>query len=375
MKKLYIPFGKPDIRTEDYNRLKNSIRSGWLTHGPNSKILEKLFKKFTKSKYATTVSNCTSGLHLACLALGLKAGDEVIVPAQTHVATAHAAELTGAKVVFTDVDELTGNISLSQIKKKITNKTKCILTVHMSGFACSMNEIYKFCKKKKIFIIEDCAHGLGTKFNGIHVGNFGICGVFSFYPTKQITTGEGGVVISNNKKFIDKIKVIKAIGVDTPPEKRKIPGVYDVTNLGLNYRLTDFQSALAIGQLKRYNKSLLKRKLNAKEYLKLLSKNKNIKFQNFQNDHSYFIFQIFLKNKKTRDRLILELKKKGIGSSIHYAKCVPSMSYYKKKYKLKLNHFKNAKSYGDTSISLPVHQYISKKMIRNICSFINKKTI
>ena len=116
MKKLNIPFGRPDIRTEDYKRLKNSIKSGWLTHGPNSKILENLFKGYTNSKYATTVSNCTSGLHLACLALGLKAGDEVIVPAQTHVATAHAAELTGAKVVFTDVDKLTGNISLSQIK-------------------------------------------------------------------------------------------------------------------------------------------------------------------------------------------------------------------------------------------------------------------
>ena len=375
MKKYKVPFGSPDIRREDLILMTRAIKSGWLTHGPNSKFLEKLFSKYTNAKFSTTVSNCTSGLHLSCMALGLKKGDEVIVPAQTHVATAHAAEITGAKVIFSDVDKITGNITLSEIKKKISKKTKCLIVVHMAGYPCEMKNILNFCKKKNIFIIEDCAHALGTRENNVHVGNFGVCGVFSFYPTKQITTGEGGVVISNNREFINKIKIMKAIGVDTPPEIRKKPGIYDVSSLGLNYRLTDFQAALAIGQIKRYSKSLMKRKENVKEYIKHLNFNKEIIFQKFEKNHSYFIFQIFLKSKIKRDNLILHLKKKKIGTSIHYATAVPFMSYYKKKYKIKNKSFQNAKIYGDCGISLPVHQKISKKMIKYVCETINRKLI
>ncbi len=375
MKKTKVPFGNPDIRSEDYIRMNRAIKSGWLTHGPNNKLLEDLFCKFTKAKYSTTVSNCTSGLHLSCLALGLKKGDEVIVPAQTHVATAHAAELTGAKIVFADVDKLTGNISLKEIKKKVNKRTKCVMTVHMSGYPCEMREIVNFCKKKKIFMIEDCAHGLGSKIKNKHVGNFGICGVFSFYPTKQITCGEGGVVISNDKSFINKIKIMKAIGVNTPPELRKKPGIYDVTSIGLNYRLTDFQAALAVGQMKRYPSNLSKRKKNVKEYMRHLLKNEKILFQEYKKEHSYFIFQIFLENKKTRDNLMSDLKKNDIGSSIHYATSVPFMSYYKKKYKISNSSFPNAKSYGENSISLPVHQKITRSMIKRVCEFINKKII
>ena len=372
MKKIKVPFGSPDIKSEDLSRMIKAIKSGWLTHGPNNKLLENLFCKYTKAKFSTTVSNCTSGLHLACLALNLKKGDEVIVPAQTHVATAHAAELTGAKVVFADVDILTGNITLNQIKKKISKNTKCLIAVHMSGYPCEMEKIVNLCKKKNIFIIEDCAHGIGSRIKNKHVGNFGICGVFSFYPTKQITCGEGGVVISNNKSFIDKIKTMKAIGVNTPPELRKKPGIYDVTSIGLNYRLTDFQAALAVGQMRRYPANLLKRKENVKEYIRLLSNNKNVIFQRYSNEHSYFIFQIFLKNKKTRDSLMSDLKQNEIGASIHYATIVPFMSYYRKKHKFSFTSFPNAKLYGDNSISLPVHQKITKNMITKVCKLINK---
>ena len=194
------------------------------------------------------------GLHLACIAIGLKKGDEVIVPAQTHAATAHAAELTGAKVIFADVDPINGNILVSEILKKINKKTKCIIIVHMTGYPCEMDKIVNICKKNNIKLIEDCAHAIGTKFQNKHAGTFGTCGVFSFYPTKQITTGEGGILITNKKDLINKVKVLKALGVNTPPELRKKQGIYDVTNLGLNYRLTDFQAALAIGQILRYKK-------------------------------------------------------------------------------------------------------------------------
>ena len=307
---IKIPFSKPSINNDDIKRVNTAIKSGWLTHGRNSLKFEKLFCNYTKSKYSTTVSNCTSGLHLACMAIGLKKGDEVIVPAQTHTATAHAAELTGAKVIFGDVDPLSGNILFSEIKKKVSKKTKCIIIVHMAGYACDMDNIYNFCKKNKIKLIEDCAHAVGTKYKNKHVGNFGVCGVFSFYPTKQITTGEGGILITNDKKLIDKIKILKALGVNTPPELRKKQGIYDVTNLGLNYRLTDFQAALAIGQLQRYRDNLKKRKINAKKYEKELKKIKNVVVQKFDESHSYFIYQVFFKNKSMRNNILLEFKKK-----------------------------------------------------------------
>ena len=369
---IKVPFSKPDIRQSDLSKVTQSIKSGWLTQGKNSKIFESEFCKFTKAKYSTTVSNCTSGLHLACIAIGLKRGDEAIIPAQTHTATAHAAELTGAKVKFADVDPITGNILIEEIKKKITKKTKCLIVVHMAGYPCEMDKIINLCKKRKIEIIEDCAHGLGTKFRKKHAGTFGVCGVFSFYPTKKITTGEGGILITNNKKFIEKIKILKALGVNTPPELRKKQGIYDVTNLGLNYRLTDFQAALAIGQLKRYKFNLIKRQNNAKKYIEIFSKLKNVKIQKFEKNHSYFILQIFLPSENIRNNILKDFKKKNIGSSIHYATPVPLMSYYKNKYSLKKKDFPNAEKYGKTSISLPVHPFINSKMINFIYSSIKE---
>ncbi len=365
-----IPFSKPDINRFDLKRVENSIKSGWLTHGPNTKKFEKIFCSFTKSKFSTTVSNCTSGLHLACIALGLKKGDEVIVPAQTHAATAHAAELTGAKVIFADVDPLNGNILVAQILKKINKKTKCIIVVHMAGFACEMDKIVNICNKHNIELIEDCAHAIGTKFKKKHAGTFGSCGVFSFYPTKQITTGEGGILITNKKKIVDKIKVLKALGVNTPPELRKRQGIYDVTNLGLNYRLTDFQAALAIGQIIRYKKNINYRQKNAKKFINIFSNLSKIRIQKFNKNHSYFVCQIFFSSEKLRDRVMKIFKKKKIGCSIHYATPVPLMTYYKKKYGFKKGDFPNAEKYGKTSISLPVHQYINNKMIKTIFNIV-----
>tara|TARA_Y100000816_G_C26107882_1_gene589519 strand:- start:3156 stop:4271 length:1116 start_codon:yes stop_codon:yes gene_type:complete len=365
-----IPFSKPDINRYDLKRVQNSIKSGWLTHGPNTKKFEKIFCNFTKSKFSTTVSSCTSGLHLACIALGLKKGDEVIVPAQTHAATAHAAELTGAKVIFADVDPLNGNILVTQILKKINKKTKCIIVVHMAGFACEMDKIVNICNRYNIKLIEDCAHAVGTKFKNKHAGTFGSCGVFSFYPTKQITTGEGGVIITNEKKIINKIRILKALGVNTPPELRKKQGIYDVTNLGLNYRLTDFQAALAIGQILRYKKNINNRQKNAKKFIKFFSKLSKIKFQKFDKNHSYFVFQIFLSSEQSRNKVMEIFKKKKIGCSIHYATPVPLMTYYRNKYGFKRGNFPNAEKYGKTSISLPVHQSINDKMIKTIFKII-----
>ena len=261
MKNRNIPFSCADIQDSDLEAVNSVIRSGWLAHGRYSEELENLFCKFTGSKYATTVSNCTAGLHLSCLAADFSTGDEVIVPAQTHTATSHAVEFTGSKAVFADINPITGNILIEDIEKKITNKTKGLIPVHMAGYPCEMQKIKELCQKYNLILIEDCAHGIGTTFEGTHVGNFGLTGCFSFYPTKQITTGEGGIVVTNNKSIFQKIKKLKAFGIDTPPEMRIRPGVYDVTDLGYNYRMTDFQAALGVGQMNRYNQNVSNHKI------------------------------------------------------------------------------------------------------------------
>ena len=367
-----IPFSSPDIQDSDLQAVESVIRSGWLAHDKYSERLEELFCKYTGAKYATTVSNCTAGLHLSCLAARFGPGDEVIVPAQTHTATAHAVEYTGAKAVFGDVDLLSGNIALEDLDRKLTDKTKGIIPVHMAGYPCDIEKIKIFCQKHNLILIEDCAHAVGTNFNGIHAGNYGITGCFSFYPTKQITTGEGGIVISNDKRIINEINKLKAFGIDTPPELRTKPGVYDVQGLGYNYRMTDFQAALGVGQMERYADNVAGRRKNAELYCELLKNRNDISFIDYSDDHSYFLFQIILDHSLDRDKILLGLKEKGIGVSIHYATPVPLMSYYKKKYGYITEDIPNAVNFGDQSISLPVHAMLSDEDIEHVCSTLIK---
>ena len=370
--KRNIPFSAPDITQAEMDTVIEVIKSGWLAHGKYSKRLEELFCDFTGARYATTVSNCTAGLHLSCLAARFGPGDEVIVPAQTHTATAHAVEYTGAKAVFSDVHPITGNILIEEIEKKLTSATKGIIPVHMAGYPCDIDRLLSICKKNNLTLIEDCAHALGTKYKGQHAGNFGISGSFSFYPTKQITTGEGGVVISNDESVIEFINKHKAFGIDTPPEMRSRPGVYDVCGLGYNFRMTDFQAALGAGQMERYDENLEKRQANGKLYCELLSNNRYIEFPEYTDDNSYFLFQILIKPSFKRDEILVKLKEAGIGVSIHYATPVPLMSYYIEKYGYIHDDFPNAIKFGNQVISIPVHSKISDKDIYFIIKIINK---
>ena len=361
-----VPFSKKNITDKDIKIVNKILKSGWLTHGKYTTKFENEFKKYTKSKYAVTVSSCTAGLHLACQALGFKKGDKIIVPAMTHVATAHAVSYSGASPIIADINLYKGSINLNDLKKKINKKTKGIIVVHMAGFPNDMREIMKICKKYKLKLIEDCAHCLGSTYEEKHLGNFGDVGVFSFYPTKQISIGEGGMVITNKKSIYNAVRKNKAFGIDKDISERKIPGLYDVKTLGYNYRMTDYQSAIGHAQILRYRKELIQRKLNAASYHNYLKDIDFIKLPKYDKNCSYFIFQIFVKKNK-RSKLMKVLTNNKIGFSIHYAKPINKMSYYFRRNK---QLCKNAEIYSNENISLPVHSGLNKKIIKKISQVI-----
>ena len=367
----HIPFGKPMISNLEKNAVQKILSGNILVHGPKSKEFEHIFCKFTKSPHAVSVSSCTAGLHLIYFTLGIGSGDEVIVPAQTHVATAHAVELCGARAIFVDVNSENGNIDINQIEKLIYKKTKAISVVHYLGIPVDMFKINSIAKKYNLFVIEDCALALGSKIKNKHVGLFGDAGVFSFYPVKHITTAEGGMIISKNSKLIKKLRLNKAFGVDKTFSERKIPGQYDCKSLGFNYRMSEINAVIGIEQIKKFPNFLLKRKKNFNFLIKGLKKIKNIRLIDSNKSYlknSFYCLALILDKKiyKYRKHIINSFNKYGIGTSIYYPQPVPRMFYYKKKYGYKKEKFINAELFSDKSISLPVGPHLSKTNVRRI---------
>ncbi len=366
-----IPFGKPLIDKNEINAVNNVLNNPILVHGPNSVNFENKFKEFTGAPYAVSVSSCTAGLHLVLFTIGLKKGDEVIVSSQTHVATAHAIELNGAKPIFIDSNNYDGNINPELIEKKITKRTKAISIVHYLGVPADMNKIKMIARKYNLFLLEDCALSPGAYFGNIHTGLIGDAGVFSFYPVKHITTTEGGIIILKNKKLYEKLKLKKAFGVNKNFNERTVPGMYDTTELGFNYRINEISCAIGIEQLKKLKNFLKIRKNNYLFLWKNLEKSKNIILpprEEKGKTYSYYCFSFLLKKNivKFRTEIINKINKTGIGTSIYYPIPVPLMTYYKKKYNLKKDNFLNALNFSDSSICLPIGPHLNKKDMKFI---------
>ena len=357
-----IPFGKPIIDENEKKAVIDVLNGPILVHGPKAKLFEKNFAKFTGAEYAVSVSSCTAAMHLSYFYLGLGPGDEAIVPAQTHIATAHAVELCGAKPVFVDSEKITGNIDIEQIESMITEKTRAIAIVHYLGMPVDMNKITEIAKKHNLFVLEDCALAIGTRLENIHAGLYGDVGCFSFYPVKHMTTAEGGMLITKDEKIASSISRIKAFGVDRTVSERSIPGVYDVNMLGFNYRMNEIQAVLGIEQLKKVNHFLEQRKKNYDILYKGLSELDELYL--FQSSHelfqsSYYCLSAILKENlvNKRYKIIQALKEKGIGTSVYYPKPVPHMMYYKEKYGYQEINFPVASeiSYGSIALSVGPH--------------------
>lgn len=372
-----ISFGKPIIGKAEKKIICKVLESGMLVHGPKAKEFEETFKKYTGAKDAITVSSCTAGMHLFYFSLNIGAGDEVIIPAQTHVATAHAVELTGAKPVFIDSQYPTGNININLIEKKITKKTKAITVVHYLGNPVDVIKLKLLAQKYKLYLLEDCALALGAKVGKKHVGLIGDAGFFSFYPVKHITTGEGGMIILNSKKYSKLLRKKRAFGYDKSLDQRAYPGLYDVDQLGFNYRMSELHASLGIIQIKKFNSFLQKRSFNFKYLESKIKKLKEIFIVPNLKGHisgSFYCFSILLSKKiaSKRFKIINFLKKNNIGSSIYYPHPVPRLKYYRDKYKINKKDYIIASQFSDRIICLPIGPHISKKNLDFISSKIKK---
>ena len=371
---MNVPYFEPWITTQDKKSVMESLNSRWLTNGPFLQKFEKIVSTFLKTKFTIGTSSATTSLHLSLRALGIKPGDEVIVPTNTFAATENAVLYCGATPILTDVDLDTFNISVADIKKKITRKTKAIIPVHYGGQSCDMKEINNIAKKFNLKVVEDCAHALGATYKNKKCGSFGVCGCFSFYPTKIITTGEGGMVSTSNNSIAKKINLLRSQGMSTSAKSRESTGSwkYDVVDVGYNYRIDEMRCALGFSQMQRIDQINKLRIRVAKKYDKALSKIQGLILPINKKDrnHIYHLYSIRITSDYhlTRDELFAKLHKLGVGCSVQYIP-LHQMSYNKKI--IQKNHkFPNADLIKNQVLCIPIYPKITDKQIQKVISIL-----
>ncbi|NLP45217.1 MAG: UDP-4-amino-4,6-dideoxy-N-acetyl-beta-L-altrosamine transaminase, partial [Peptococcaceae bacterium] len=265
----FIPYGRQWIDEDDINAVIEVLKGDYLTTGPKIREFEEKLAQYTGAKYAVAISNGTAALHAACFATGIKEGDEVITTPITFAASANCVLYMGAKPVFADINPETYNIDPDEIRSKITERTKAIIPVHFTGQPCDMDEIQKIAQEYNLTIIEDGAHALGAEYNGRKIGSIGDMTTFSFHPVKNITTGEGGAITTNNDELYKKLVLFRTHGITRDKDillKDKGPWYYEQQHLGYNYRITDIQAALGISQLDKLERFLAVRRDYVRKY-------------------------------------------------------------------------------------------------------------
>ena len=374
-----INYSRQLITKEDVRSVVKVLNSDYLTQGPNILKFENNISKYCNSKYAVSVNSATSGLHISCLALGLKKDDIVWTSAISFVASANCAVYCGANVEFLDISLNSFNIDVELLKNKLElakkkNKLpKIIILVHFAGLPCDMKKIYKLKKKYKFKIIEDASHALGARYYNNKVGDckFSELCVFSFHPVKPITTGEGGIITTNDKKLNFKLKLFREHGIMRINSKKVRPKYYEQVSLGFNYRMNDIQAALGIQQLKKLNSyNNIRRKLFNRYDRKL----KNIKiikpksFINYQSTNHLYIIMLLENNIKVRDNILRKLIVNNIGCNIHYMPIYKHPYYKKKKY----SKLKNSELFYKNCISIPLHQSLKDSEQDKVITVLNK---
>jgi dTDP-4-amino-4,6-dideoxygalactose transaminase len=379
-----IALSDMDLGEEEIKAVTKVLKSKWLSTGPVTAEFEEKFRKYLDVKSAYAVANCTAALHMAHKVLGLKKGDEVICPSMTFVATVNSILYCDATPVFADITSYDNlNISPEEIRKKITPKTKAITVVHYAGYACDMEEIMKIAQEHKLYVIEDAAHAIGADLQGKKLGGIGNAGCFSFFANKNLATGEGGMIVTNDEKLAEPIRLMRSHGMTTLSWDRYKghSSTYDVVMPGYNYRINEIASAIGIEQLKKLERNNLKREKIVKLYIKKLGniKGLTIPFKDFNakgsygadSKPSYHLMPILLDKGISREKFMNYLKENGIQTSIHYPP-IHLFDYYRKQLKYKEGMLPKTEFVGQHEVTLPLHPLMDEKDVNYIVKCIER---
>jgi len=375
----FITFGAPDIRSPEIEEIVATLESGWIGTGPRVKRFEEEFaayKSATPDRVAA-VNSCTAALHVSMVAAGLKPGDEVITTAMTFCATANAIIHSGATPVIVDIDPVTLNIDTTQLAVNITDRTRAIVPVHFAGRPCDMDEINRLASKHDLIVIEDCAHAIEAQWKGQHAGTFGDFGCFSFYVTKNVITGEGGMVIGRSPELIDRIKILALHGMSKDAWRRfGDEGFkhYEVVEAGFKYNMMDLQAALGIHQLRRVEKNWIRRREIWNHYQQA--------FADLPVDcpaepepdtrHAYHLYTLMIDEKVcgiSRDALMARLGAEGVGTGVHY-RSLAQQPYYQTTFGWRTEDYPVSTRIGDQTISLPLAPNLNTEDIDRIIDSI-----
>ncbi len=365
-----IPYGRQYIDEEDINAVIDVLKSDWLTCGPKVKEFEDALCEYTGAKYAVAVSSGTAALHIAVAALELGDDWEGITTPNTFLASANTIIYNNGKPVFADIEKDTHNISLDEIEKKITPKTRLIIPVDFAGHPCEIDEIYRLAKKKDIYVIKDACHSIGSLFKGEKAGSckYSDMTIFSFHPVKHITTAEGGAILTNDVNIYKKLLMLRNHGMTKDENFLTVdpgPWYYEMHILGFNYRITDLQCVLGISQLKKLDWFVKRRREIVDIYNEALGQFKNITLP-IEKDYamsSYHLYPVeinFQKIGKKRKEFMLKLKEKGILTQVHYIP-IHLQPYYRKRFGYKPGDYPIAEQYYERALSLPLYPAMSEE--------------
>jgi len=349
------------------------LEGSTLTHGPKVKEFERAFAEFTGAPHAVATSTCMASLHLAYLFLDVGPGDEVLVPAQTHVAMAHAVEACGARPVFVDAEPRTGNIDLDLIEDLVNERTRAISVVHYLGLPVDMERLLELARRHELFVVEDCAIALGARIGDRHVGLHGDIGCFSFYPVKHITTGEGGMVVTTRDDVAERVSKQRAFGIDKNVlADRRHTGAYEIDALGLNYRLGEVGAAIGVEQMKRLPEFLEKRERNFSLLAGGLSQLSDVTVLETGHDEAkrsgHYCLAALLAPElaERREWIIDRLKEQGIGTSVYYPRSLPDTRYYSETYGYEPGSCPVATRISSGSIAFPVGPHLQEGEIETV---------
>lgn len=375
----FLIFGRPQILEEDINAVVEVMRSGWLGTGPKVHEFEQKISAYKGAKHGVALSSCTAALHLALIASGVKPGDEVITTPLTFCATVNAIIHAGAIPVLADVDPVSMNIDPIQVKRKITSRTRAILPVHFAGRPCDMDALSAICKKHNLLMIEDCAHAIESVYKNQKLGTFGSAGCFSFYVTKNLTTIEGGMVITQDELLASRVKTMGLHGMSHDAWKRFGDDGYkhyQVVDLGFKYNMTDVQACIGLQQLKRLEANWKKRESIWQYYMDALSNLPIILPSAPEPDttHAYHLFTVLInpdKTKITRDQFLSSMTGHGIGVGVHYLS-IPEHEYYQREFHWSVDDYPVARLIGRQTVSLPLSPDLTEADLLRIVSAIKK---